>query len=59
MALGVTFNTPRGVARPTVGSMVVVRGFSTAHVNVVDSPGLMETGSALNAMMRAGSWPAS
>jgi hypothetical protein len=39
--------------------MVVVRGFSTAHLSVVDSPGLIAEGSAVNAMMRAGSWPAS
>ena len=43
----------------SVGSIVVVRGFSTAHVSVVDSPGLIELGSALNSMMRAGSVPAS
>jgi hypothetical protein len=36
VAAGETFSTPRGVARPTVGSMVVDRGFSTAHVSVTD-----------------------
>ena len=59
VAAGVTLSTPRAVARPMVGSIVVVRGFSTAHVSVVDSPGLIELGSALKSMIRAGSVPAS
>ncbi len=55
VAAGVRRSSPEGTARPTVGSMVVVRGFSTAHFSVTDWPGLMASGSAVNAMMRAGS----
>src|SRR5262245_44321471 len=36
VAVGVTLRTPRGAARPTVGEIVVDRGFSTAHVSVAD-----------------------
>jgi hypothetical protein len=54
VAVGVSERLPRGVTRPGSGSIVTPDGFSISQASVKDCPGLMEAGSALKLMIRAG-----
>src|SRR5262245_11047164 len=46
VAAGFSCLLPRGVAGPMPGSIVNPAGFSVAHTNCVDSPGLIDAGRA-------------
>jgi hypothetical protein len=65
VAFGVTRIDDRGATRPMPGVIATgsvpppPRGFSTIHDSVIASPGLIETRSALNSMIRTWSVAAS